>query len=352
MNKMTVSTLALMAALISVPAAHAAEATSGWYVGGGLGAALGQDPILHGVTGKHSARDEDVNLDLLANAGYAYGNGIRLEGEYFHNQINKNNVDKLSGAGGNVTNNALFLNALYDFHNSSMFTPYVGAGIGGDFANVKSVGANGVGFLKGETLVGAYQGIAGVSTQLDANWAITADYRYIATLSPKVDSTAGGQGRLDNASHNLIVGVRYSFGGEEPKAAPMHAAMAPMVSPQAPMKPMVAAMPQNFMVFFDFNKSVLTPEAKRIIASAAQEFKKGHFVNIAVTGHTDTVGTAAYNEKLSNARAKAVKAELVKLGVSTSNVKEAGVGKGGLMVPTADGVREAQNRRAEIVLTK
>jgi outer membrane protein OmpA-like peptidoglycan-associated protein len=354
MRKLSISAIALVAALIAMPVGAYADTAPGWYAAGGFGGTFGQDPILHSVTGKHSDRAEDVNLAALASVGYAMGTGVRVEGEYFHNQINFNNIDSLHGAGGHVSNNAMFLNVLYDFNSYSRFTPYVGAGVGPDFANVKSVGASGVGYLKGDTLVGAYQGIAGISTQLDPNWSVTADYRYIASFDPKVDSTAGGQGRMDNASHNVILGVRYSFGPEEapPAAAPMHTAMAPMVAPHAAAKPMVAPVPQNFMVFFDFNKAVITPEAKRIIASAAEEFKKGHFVTISVTGHTDTVGTAAYNQKLSDHRAMAVKEELKKLGVSDSSIREAGVGKSGLMVPTADGVREAQNRRAEIVLNK
>jgi len=355
MKKITVSTLALIAALIAMPVAAHADSTPGWYVGGGLGGTFGQDPIIHQPNGReHSVRDEDVNLDVLANGGYAWGNGLRLEGEYFHNQINVNHEDQFKGVGGHVTNNDVFANVLYDFKSSSRYTPYVGAGVGPDFVNVKSVGSTPTGYLKGDTLVGAYQGIAGISTQLDHNWSVTADYRYIASMDPKVDSTAGGQGRMENASHNVIIGVRYAFDNPAPMPAaePMHTAMPPVVAPHAVAKPMVAPVPQNFTVFFDFNKSTLTPEAKRIIASAAQEFQKGHFVSISVTGHTDTVGTAAYNQKLSDKRAMAVKEELQKLGVSNDSIKEAGVGKNGLMVPTADGVREAQNRRAEIVLSK
>ncbi|MDR3449819.1 MAG: OmpA family protein [Alphaproteobacteria bacterium] len=358
MKKLSVSALAFAAALVASAAAHA-DTTPGWYVGAGVGGTFGQDPIVHTNAGggKFSARDEDVNLDVLANAGYAYSNGWRVEGEYFHNQINVNNIDGRAAAGGHVSNNALFANVLYDFAPHGRWTPYVGAGIGPDFVNVKSVGAAGVGYLRGDTLVMGYQGIAGVSTQLDDNWAVTADYRYISSFDPKVDSTAGGQGRMENASHNVIVGVRYSFGAPaaapvaEP-VAPMHHAMAPMMAPRHPAHTAVAGSGQNFMVFFDWNKSVITPEAKRIIASAADEFKRAVFASIQVTGHTDTSGKATYNQKLSERRAAAVEAELAKLGVSTENIKEMGVGENGLMVPTADGVREAQNRRAEIVLSK
>lgn len=354
MKKLSVSLLALAAAFAAAPvAAHADTTTPGWYVGAGLGGTFGQDPIMHSVSGQHSARDEDINLDVLASGGYAWNTGWRLEGEYFHNQINVNNIDRTPGAGGHVSNNALFANVLYDFKSSARYTPYVGVGVGPDWANVSSVGSTTFGYLRGETLVGAYQGIAGISAQLDPNWAVTADYRYIGTFDPKVDSTAGGRGRMDNASHNLILGVRYSFpSDEERETTPMRTAAAPMVPARTGARPAVAQQSQNFMVFFDFNKTTLTPEAKRIIASAADQFKREGGARIAITGHTDTVGSVSYNQKLSERRAAAVEAELKRLGVSSQNISATGVGKDDLLVPTADGVREAQNRRAEIVLSK
>jgi len=58
------------------------------------------------------------------------------------------------------------------------------------------------------------------------------------------------------------------------------------------------------------------------------------------------------NQKLSERRANAVKDELVKLGIDQGGITAVGVGKNGLLVPTADQVREAKNRRAEIVFNK
>ena len=75
-------------------------------------------------------------------------------------------------------------------------------------------------------------------------------------------------------------------------------------------------------------------------------------MRIVVTGHTDTVGSVLYNQKLSDRRAAAVKAELQSLGVDSNVIVATGVGKNGLLVPTANGVREAQNRRAEIVFDR
>ncbi len=86
-----------------------------------------------------------------------------------------------------------------------------------------------------------------------------------------------------------------------------------------------------------------------MIQSAADSAKAGNLTRITVTGHTDTVGPAPYNQALSERRAAAVKRQLVADGVTDGDIAASGVGKAGLLVPTADGVREPQNRRVEIV---
>jgi len=70
---------------------------------------------------------------------------------------------------------------------------------------------------------------------------------------------------------------------------------------------------------------------------------------ITVTGHTDTVGSDAYNMRLSKRRAESVAAELEAKGIPSGEIALVAKGKRDLLVPTADGVREPQNRRVEIV---
>ena len=347
MKKISVSLIALTAALLLAPAAEA-ETTPGWYGALGVGVAFPEDPTMFAGGTKTKGTDENTNLSSSKSVGYAFDNGIRLAAEFYHNQINTTTFNDLHGF-GHMTNRILFADVYYDFENKTFLTPYVGAGFGVDFVHVNNVG-NAAGRLSGEEIVGAYQGIVGVAAKIDQNWAITADYRYVASFDPKTSFTGGTKGRISNASQNFIIGVRYSFGAEEPT---VRAVEAPAVAPRAAVKaPVVAAVGQNFTVFFDFDRDVLTPEAKNIIVAAAKEFQKDGFAKIVVTGHTDTMGTETYNLKLSVRRAAAVKTELAKLGVASANVKDTGVGKNDLLVPTTDGVREAQNRRAEIVLSK
>ena len=71
---------------------------------------------------------------------------------------------------------------------------------------------------------------------------------------------------------------------------------------------------------------------------------------IEVAGHADRSGTPAYNQRLSQRRADAVAAELVRQGIARNEIAVSAYGESRPLVPTADGVREPQNRRVEIVL--
>jgi outer membrane protein OmpA-like peptidoglycan-associated protein len=102
------------------------------------------------------------------------------------------------------------------------------------------------------------------------------------------------------------------------------------------------------MVFFDWDKYNLTPEAQQIVLAAAEAARKDGYARIVVTGHTDTSGSAEYNEGLSMRRADSVRQALVDLGISADQITTRALGETSPLVPTGDGVREPQNRRAEI----
>ena len=107
---------------------------------------------------------------------------------------------------------------------------------------------------------------------------------------------------------------------------------------------------RNFLVFFDFDKSNLTPRALDIVKEAARVAKTGQNAKVTCIGHTDTVGPARYNMALSLRRANTVKDALVREGVAAGSIAVIGRGEEALLVPTKDGVREPQNRRVEIVV--
>lgn len=353
---------AVLAAASVVPA-HA-DPVPGWYVGGGVGANFAHNSKAHNPSGDRTI-EYDPGLTYLGNVGYGWRNGLRLEGEAMHSRSNV--VRMLSSPSnssydGHLDNTDLFANVFYDISTGTRLTPYIGAGVGAAFVQADNIGVfSNNGFIDGWQTELAYQGIAGVAAKLDKNWALTADYRYIRSTEPSFKNTLDAtHSRTENASHNIIFGIRYAFGQPEapvaqvtpPEPPAMKTVAPPQVAPMTAERPVVAPVPQSYMVFFDFDRSVLTAEAKRILASAAQDFQRGGYVRIVVTGHTDTMGTPKYNQKLSERRASAVRVELMRLGVDRGAIAANGVGENGLLVPTNDQVREAQNRRAEIIFNR
>lgn len=340
--------VALAAAAFMLPFAAQAE-TPGWYVGAGAMPVFQTDADSK-VAGVTDIIKYHTGWGVSGSGGYMWGNGIRTEAEIAYRH---SGVDEVTGTGAGPVNdgtmhNVSFMgNVLYDIETGTRFTPYVGAGIGLGVPTADEIRTVNGQQLDSTRPTFAYQAIGGVEAAMDDNWSVTADYRYYRTLDEKYHTNSDDHATTDNASHNILVGLRYKF--VKPAAVTPMAPAAPMPKAAPVAQPAVPAVPQSYMVFFDFDKYELTPEAKQIIASAAQDFKGGKYVRIVVTGHTDTVGTVKYNQKLSERRAAAVKKEFAKLGVPTAEIQAVGVGKTGLLVPTADGVREAQNRRAEIV---
>jgi len=104
------------------------------------------------------------------------------------------------------------------------------------------------------------------------------------------------------------------------------------------------------MVFFDWDRSNLSAQALNTIKQAANAFKTKGNARITATGHTDKSGPENYNMALSLRRANAVKDALVREGVPAASIAVVGRGESQPLVPTADGVREPQNRRVEIVV--
>ncbi len=367
--KTVLASAAAIATIFSASAASAQTggAHSGWYMGFG-GMPSFQDHADADLLNSSNDLEYNFGWGMSGSAGYAYGNGLRTEGEV---AWRTSEVDSITGplagalVGGDISNLSLMVNAFYDVDTGTMFTPYVGGGIGMaqvQADNINSFYSGTARSIDDENWQFAWQGIVGVAMSLGDGWSVTADYRYFRTMAAEFETNLGENAELENASHNVLFGIRYCFGApvSEPAPAPIPvAAPAPIPMATSTAPAVVASQPkvavqrsdvrQSYMVFFDFDRAAITPEARQIIAAAAQDFKSGRYVRIVVTGHTDTMGTNSYNKKLSMRRAYAVQREFESHGIPSTSVATVGVGKDSLMVPTADGVREAQNRRAEIV---
>ena len=127
-------------------------------------------------------------------------------------------------------------------------------------------------------------------------------------------------------------------------------AAAPAPAPAPVAAPVVAASKVTYAAdaFFDFDKAVLKPEGKAKLDDLVSKVKDINLEVIIAVGHTDSIGTDAYNQKLSVRRAEAVKAYLVSKGIEKNRVYTEGKGK---KQPVADNKTKegrAKNRRVEI----
>ena len=104
-------------------------------------------------------------------------------------------------------------------------------------------------------------------------------------------------------------------------------------------------------VLFDFNKATLKPEARSQLAAVLQALKEQPGLNVLIVGHTDSVGSDAYNMGLSQRRAESVATYLVQNGVPRQSIKTEWHGESQPVASNANAAGRAQNRRVEITLS-
>lgn len=122
----------------------------------------------------------------------------------------------------------------------------------------------------------------------------------------------------------------------------------PVAQQKAKPAPMAAKVVFNADTFFDFDKSVLKPEGRQLLQQVAQQTRTIDLETIIAVGHTDSIGTEAYNQKLSERRAASVKAYLVSLGIDPNRIYTEGKGKLQPIASNKTKEGRAQNRRVEI----
>jgi OOP family OmpA-OmpF porin len=134
-----------------------------------------------------------------------------------------------------------------------------------------------------------------------------------------------------------------------PAAAPAApAARPPAPAPAAPQPPAATKVTYAADAFFDFDKAVLKPEGKAKLDDLVGKVKDINLEVIIAVGHTDSVGSDAYNQKLSVRRAEAVKAYLVSKGIEKNRVYTEGKGEKQPVADNKTAEGRAKNRRVEI----
>jgi len=287
----------IVAATAVAPAfAHAQTNTPGFYVG-----------LEGGVNWLDLPRtsDEKLGFGLGGVVGYDFvGPRVELEGVWRSNKFRGSRIDQFGG----------FVNGLYDFtFDNFPISPHVGIGIGANH-------------LENRGVKFAMQGIVGARYQFDNGLFTSLDYKI-------VDTFVTGRDIYD---HSAMLTIGYKFGQPARAVEP----------PPAP----VPTTRQSYVVFFDFDRATLTQQAMQTVQQAAAAAKSGNRTSVSVTGHADRSGSDAYNMALSMRRANAVKDALVREGIPATSMQVVARGESEPLVPTADGVREPQNRRVEIVI--
>jgi outer membrane protein OmpA-like peptidoglycan-associated protein len=118
------------------------------------------------------------------------------------------------------------------------------------------------------------------------------------------------------------------------------------VEPAAP-----APLPASGVVYFDFDKYNLRPDAQATLDDIIFDIKDRNLGGIVSNGHTDTAGPADYNMKLSQERADTVAEALIKAGIPAQIITTKAWGKTDLAVPTPDNTPYQANRRVVLDFT-
>jgi OOP family OmpA-OmpF porin len=184
---------------------------------------------------------------------------------------------------------------------------------------------------------------------------------------PKVDNWSNGTGELSwkNGTNELcwrnanwtpataIKGCDGALVPPPPAPAPAAAAPAPAPTPAprpapAPQPPAATKVTYAADAFFDFDKANLKPEGRAKLDDLVGKVKDINLEVIIAVGHTDSVGSDSYNQKLSVKRAEAVKAYLVSKGIEKNRVYTEGKGEKQPVADNKTAEGRAKNRRVEI----
>lgn len=270
---------------------------------------------------------DDGNL-YGGSVGYFLTDDVSLNLSY--GEYKRLNFDDRVNGSKKVRGSLSSLDAVYHFGTPGVgLRPYVSAGMGH-----QSIGQ---------------QAHSGRDRTTFANIGAGAKYYFTENVFAK--ASVDGMHGFDNHQSEWMagVGVGVNFGGS-PKAAP-----APYVEPvAAPVEPVVyeevEAEPVRVEldVKFDFDKANVKQDSYSDIENLAEFMKQYPQTATTVEGHTDSTGNAAYNQKLSERRAGAVRDTLVnQFGVEASRINAVGYGKERPVADNATNEGRAINRRVE-----
>jgi opacity protein-like surface antigen len=341
--------LASGAAVIAAPA-HARDGQP--YVGIDAGFVLGSDvdfDLESPVEEERSARlDRSDDVDLGIVAGYDFG-PFRLEADLSRRSQSPRQLESITPAfrnsarvpfGTNVLEYghsrvlALMLNGLLEFGSDDGITVFGGGGVGIADVNIEA-GSNAIGTPIDDSSTGfAYQGLFGARVPVSDDLDFGVKYRYFQAEDVSLITSFGAEIEPSYETHSFLASLVYNFGAPTP--------------PPPPPPPPPPCNTGPYIVFFDFDESVITSDAATILDNAVTAYANCGTASVMLAGHTDRSGSNAYNEALAERRNASVNQYLTGRGIPAGRISSQAFGETQNRVPTEDGVRELQNRRVEV----
>ena len=314
--------------------------------------------------------DTELGIDADVVIGYDFG-AFRLEAEGGYKRAGYDGLTVVNSGilpggltvpSGTVVQNeedltiwSGMVNGLVEFGSDDGFQVFGGGGVG--FANLDlPVEVAGVGTVIDDSSTEfAWQLLAGARLAITDNLDLGVKYRYFVIDGFELEAANGSPIEADFASHSVLASLTYNF-GRKAEPAPVIVPPAPTPVAPPPPPPVVAPPPPPrptcntgpYIVFFDFDRSDITAEAASILNNAVTAYANCGNARVMLAGHTDTSGRATYNEALAERRNASVRSYMTGRGVAAGQITGEAFGETQPRVPTADGVREAQNRRVEV----
>jgi outer membrane protein OmpA-like peptidoglycan-associated protein len=381
-------------AMASTALATPALARDGqWYVELGGGPMIIQDTDFDVNDGAGTVTvDTKEGYDFGGIVGYDFG-AFRLEAEtsWREGDVDALAVDAVGlprlpagattgatvqDAAGDVNVLSFMVNGLFDFGPDDGLQGFFGGGVGVARTEVQANYSTITPDVYDDSSSGlAWQLLAGVRAPLSDSWDAGLRYRMFTAENVDIVDSLGRENEGKLRTHSILGTLTYNFGGEEPTVytcwngstvsdlalCPAKPIEKPPVTPtqtcwNGAVIPATATCPKKpepcktgpYIVFFEWDKSDITPDAATILNNAVSQYANCGTAAVMLAGHADASGSKTYNVGLSERRNESVRAYLNSRGIPDARISSEAFGESQLRVPTDDGVRELQNRRVEV----
>ena len=339
-------------------------ANSAWYIGGGLGqsrATIDRERLMRALSIGGSTdiviKTDERELAYKLFVGKQLSRNFAIEAGYF--DLGKFGFDATMSPPGSLSGRASFRGVNLDLIAQLPFTERLSAyaRLGANYARTNTS-------FSGNRLYGVTNPNAS-ENKVNVKGGLGLEYKLTESLAVRgeaeryrVTDAIHNRGDVDFYSLNLVYKLGRPVASKaaafvapptpapEPTPAPVVVKAAPAVV-AAPV-PVSEKLTFSAETLFDFDKSIVKPNGKKALDDLIANLRGMNTEVMVTVGHTDSVGTAEYNEKLSVRRAEAVKAYLVSTGIDASRIYTEGKGETQPLADNNTAEGRQQNRRVTV----